>query len=156
MEYIEEEVLFKEFQSKWGEQLRKLIPIIKYMSTYPELTDKLWGLSGLGIEKINSNQSSWLGFINQSTSKEEKAFLKDYWFPINLQYKYFIDFSTDAFPMINLVMEAKGGKRGWGIKSVFENLSEFLLELDSPDFDIEKYFKEPEDEDEIEIDDNPF
>lgn len=138
-------MLFSNFLLKWDSQFNKLPFILRYISSYQEITEKLIDFHPLNIEELNNSQLEWISLVAQFDNPIEATFYKDYWVPIQKNgYDYFIDLSSDSLPIFEANYFLFEPYR-WYKKYIFNDLSLFLIDIDKPDFDIKNHFKRLED-----------
>lgn len=138
MKYSEKQILFKSFLDEWGLQFSKISPIIKYISSYPELTSKLKNFKPLAIEDINESQLEWVSLVSLFDNSIEVEFFKPYWVPIQSNsYDYFIDLSSNSFPIFEINYFYPEPYR-WDRNIILKDISEFLASVDDPSIDIDK------------------
>ena len=65
MKRQEKEILYNKFTNDFGANFEKACFIIKYLSTYPEITSKIRKLNLLNIEDIKESQLEWISLVNQ-------------------------------------------------------------------------------------------
>ncbi len=76
MKQIEKQILYNKFINDFGAKFEKACFIIKYLSTYPELTSKICNLNLLNIEDIKESQFEWVSLVNQLEHPMDKEFFK--------------------------------------------------------------------------------
>lgn len=141
MKHKEKKTLFREFQYDWREQLDKISYILKYISTYPEVLEKLNDFHPIGINELSNSQLEWGALVAQFENPIETNFFNEYWVPIQKDgYAYFIDISSDSFPIFEVHYFPFEPYR-WHKKYVFKDLSQFLINLDNPKFSVENHFE---------------
>jgi len=137
MKYSDKQILFKAFLVEWGLQFNKIAPIIKYITSYPELTSKLKSFNPIKIEDINESQLEWVSLLSLLDNITETKFFKPYWVPIQSDsYDYFIDLSSDSFSIFEIrffFFEPYC----WFRKYIFKDISEFLISVDDPSIDLD-------------------
>ncbi len=140
----EKEILFSSFLVKWNNQFNKIPFILKYISTYQNISVKLNDFQSLSIDKLKSSQLEWVSLIAQFDNSIEISFFKDYWVPIQENgYDYFIDLSSESLPLFEAQYFAFEPYR-WYKKYIFKDLAQFLIFLDNPKFSIEEHFEQLE------------
>jgi len=145
MKYSEKQILFKSFLDEWGLQYSKISPIIKYITSYPELTSKLKDFKPLAIEDINESQLEWVSLVSLFDNSIEVDFFKSYWVPIQSDsYDYFIDLSSGSFPIFEINYFSSEPYR-WGRNIILKDISEFLASVDDPSIDIAKQISQNRD-----------
>lgn len=146
MEYNQKEILFEQFKSRWEEKLNKIPSILRYISSYPEVANKIKGFYPFTLDEVNNSQLEWISLLAQLDNPIETTFFKEYWVPIQHDgYDYFIDLSSDSLPLFEadfFPIEPYC----WCKCYIFKDLSQFLLEIDQPDFNIEQFFQEFKDD----------
>ena len=146
MFYTDKQVLFSEFLSKWDSQFKKIPYILKYLSSYPEFNKKLEDFIPLDSENLDNSQLEWISLVAQLERPVESNFFKDYWVPIQKdKYGYFIDLSSDKLPIFEAHYFFHEPYR-WYKKYIAKDLSQFLIEIDNPEFNIEKHLEEIDEE----------
>lgn len=146
MIYSDKEVLFKEFLSKWGVLFNKILSILKYISTYPEIARKLDAFNPLSLDELNNSQLEWISLVAQFDNPIETDFFKDYWVPIQKDgYDYFIDLSSESLPLFEAHYFFFAPYR-WYKKYIFKDLSQFLIDIDKSGFNIERHFEKLDNE----------
>ena len=137
MKYSEKQILFQAFLVEWGLQFNKIPPIIKYITSYPELTSKLKSFKPLKVEDINESQLEWVSLLSLLDNPIETEFFKPYWVPIQSDsYDYFIDLSSDSFSIFEINFFFLEPRR-WYRKYIFKDISEFLISVDDPSINLE-------------------
>ena len=145
MEYKDKEILFNRFLSKWGESFGKIPFVLKYIDSYPQLTAKLDDFQSLDIEELKNSQLEWLSVLAQLDNPIESTYFKEYWVPIQKNgYDYFIDLSSDSLPLFEAHYFCMEPYR-WYTNFIIDDMSNFLLEIDKPSFDIAQHFEEVND-----------
>ncbi|MFW6272906.1 MAG: hypothetical protein ACOC2U_03910 [bacterium] len=153
MKYSEKKKLFESFLKDWKLNFSKIPSILKYLSSYPEITDKLVEFEPINIEYLNNSQLEWISLVAQFDNLIETEFFKDYWVPIQKDgYDYFIDLSSDSLPLFEAHYFFFEPYR-WHKKYIFKDLSQFLIDIDKSSFNIENHFKKLEDNQWSEIND---
>ena len=146
MKYSEKQVLFKAFSIEWGLRFKKIRPIIKYITSYPELTSKLKNFKPLKVEDINESQLEWVSLLSLLDNPIETEFFKPYWVPIQSDsYDYFIDLSSDSFSIFEIKFFFFE-PRCWYRKYIFKDISEFLVSVDDPSIDLDNQISKNYDE----------
>jgi hypothetical protein len=153
MKYPEKKKLFESFLKDWESNFSKIPSILKYLKSYPEITDKLDEFEPINFDCLNDSQLEWVSLVAQFDNPVETDFFKDYWVPIQKDgYDYFIDLSSDSLPLFEAHYFFFEPYR-WYKKYIFKDLSQFLIDIDKSNFSIENHFKELEDKKWSEIND---
>lgn len=143
--------LFDIFSIDWGDRFKMIPAIIKYLTTYPEIESKIEEFFPLDLVDLNNSQLEWISLVAQLDNPIETTFFKDFWIPIQKnRYDYFIDLSADSLPLFEVDYFPFEPYR-WYKKSIFKDLSLFLLDIDDPNFNIEKHFENLENERLLEV-----
>ena len=141
MLYSDKQILFDNFLNEWELQFNKIPSILRYITSYPEIAAKFDELHPLSLESLNTSQLEWVSLVKQFDNPIETLFFKEYWVPIQKDgYDYFIDLSSEKLS----VFETKYfffEPYCWYKQFTIENLSEFLLKIDNPEFDTENFFE---------------
>ncbi len=146
MNHKTKEILFLNFLDKWSDRYSKIFPIIRYISSYPELKEKLNRLEPLDVEKINDYQLEWISLIAQFDNPIDTSFFKEHWVPIQKnQYDYFIDLSSDSFSLFEVHYYAHVPYR-WYKVNIFEDITQLMQNMDDPQFDLDDHFEQIENE----------
>lgn len=144
MKYSEKKKLFESFLTDWKVNFSKIPSVLKYLSSYPEITEKLDAFEPFNIDYLNDSQLEWVSLVAQFDNPIETDFFKDYWVPIQKDgYDYFIDLSSDSLPLFEVHYFFFEPYR-WYKKYIFKDLSQFLIDIDKSSFKIENHFKELE------------
>lgn len=146
MLYTDKQVLFSEFLLKWDSSFKKIPSILKYLSSYPEITEKIEDFNLLESKDINNSQLEWISLVAQLERPIEYDFFKDYWVPIQKdKYGYFIDLSSEKISLFEAQYFCHEPYR-WYKKFITRDLSQFLIDLDEPGFKIEEHLQAIEEE----------
>ncbi len=141
--YIQEkEKLFQKFLLCWKTKLDKIPAILKYLSAYPEIIRNIdKDFKPISIEELYTSQLEWISLVAQFDNPIETNFFKDFWVPVQKEgYDYFIDLSSASLPLFEANYFFFEPYR-WYKKYIFKDLTQFLTDIDKPDFDTENYFK---------------
>jgi len=139
MKRQEKEILYNKFTNDFGANFEKACFIIKYLSTYPELTSKISNIKLLNIEDIKESQLEWISLVNQLEHPLEIEFFKTYWVPIQCDgYDYFIDLSSETFSLFE-INYFPFKPYNWSINNIFQNISDLLLVTDENKIEIKSY-----------------
>jgi len=146
MKYKDKESLFKAFLLKWEKQFKKIPSILHYLSTYPEIVNKLDDFRLLKINELNDSQLEWISLIAQQESPIESDFFKEYWVPIQSnRYAYYIDISSNSFPLFDVKYFFLEPSR-WYKKYIIKDMSQFFKHIDSPWLNFDEYLEDVEEE----------
>lgn len=146
MKYSEKEILFSNFQDNWKNQFQKIPFILKYLSSYTEISAKLQDFFPLDIAELNNSQLEWISLVAQFDNPIETCFFKEYWVPIQKNgYDYFIDLSSESLPLFETHYFFFEPYR-WYKKYIFKDLSQFLINIDNSKFSIENHLKQLDNE----------
>lgn len=141
MKYKDKELLFDEFLIKWESQFKKIPHILQYLSTYPEILNKLDDFQLLEINELKRSQLEWISLIAQQERPLESDFFKEYWVPIQSnQYAYFIDISSNSLPLFEVSFFHHEPYR-WYKKFISEDISRFFTDIDNPEFNFDDYLE---------------
>jgi hypothetical protein len=141
--YIQEkEKLFSKFLAIWKAKLDKIPAILKYLSAYPEIIRNIdEDFKPISIEELYTSQQEWISLVAQLDNPIETNFFKDFWVPVQKDgYDYFIDLSSASLPLFEANYFFFEPYR-WYKKYIFKDLTQFLTDIDKPEFDTENYFK---------------
>lgn len=142
----EKEILFSGFIVKWKSQFNKIPFILRYISTYKQISEKLNNFSPLTLDELNNSQLEWISLVAQFDNPIETDFFNDYWVPIQKDgYDYFIDLSSESLPLFEAHYFFFEPYR-WYKKYIFKDLTQFLIDIDKSGFNIERHFKELDNE----------
>lgn len=137
MKFQVKQTLFKFFSAEWEFKFNNIPFILKYLSTYPELVEKLKKFQPLMPEEVDRSQMEWVSLITQFDHPLEQEFFKPYWVPINQsEYDYFIDLSSDTLALFEIQYFPFEPYR-WHKKYLFKDIVEFLISVDDSNIDIE-------------------
>ncbi|PIV96731.1 MAG: hypothetical protein COZ16_11115 [Flavobacteriaceae bacterium CG_4_10_14_3_um_filter_31_253] len=151
MDLIAKKELFTKFLEKWGEQLEDIPAILKYLMSYPEIKSELKEVTLIDINDIHNSQLEWVSLVAQLDNPIETTFFKEYWIPINkYRYDYFIDVSSSNLPLFAANFFDFEPHR-WYKKYVYKEISQFLNDIDKPNFSFKEHFKELNDSKEAEV-----
>jgi hypothetical protein len=140
MIYKDKEILFSNFLLKWNDQFSKIPHILQYLSSYQAITNKLDDIIFLSIKELHDSQLEWVALVSQFDNSIEKEFFKECWVPIGKnRYHYYIDLSSDLLPLFEDQYIQFEPYR-WFKNYIFKDLSQFLIDIDKSDFDIENHF----------------
>lgn len=137
---------FQAFQRDWGAAFQSIPAVLQHLSNYPNILSQIDDLGELNFEHLEKSQLEWISLVSKFKHPMERQFFKSYWVPIELyQYGYFIDLSKDTLPMfdVNFVFLKP---YGWYKQYVYKDLSRFLRDIDSPDFNFRMQLQEYQDE----------
>jgi len=142
----EKEILFSDFLVKWKDQFNKIPFILKYISTYQVIIEKLDAFNPLTLDELNNSQLEWISLVSQFDNPIETDFFNEYWVPIQKDgYDYFIDLSSESLPLFEVHYFFFEPYR-WYKKYIFKDLSQFLIDIDKSGFNIERHFEELDNE----------
>ncbi len=141
MRFFDKQILFDNFLNEWELQFNKVPPILRYIISYPEIASKFDELHPLSQDCLNTSQLEWVSLVKQFDNPIEGTFFKEYWVPIQKDgYDYFIDLSSEKLS----VFETKFfffKPYFWYKQFIAEDLSEFLITIDNPEFDSDNFFE---------------
>ena len=137
----EEELLFDNFLRKWEKQLNKIASMLKYLSTYSELTEGNNRFNELNIDDIYDRQLDWIRLLSKLDNPIERTFFKEYWVPIQKEgYDYFIDLSSESLPLFSANYFSCEPYQ-WFKIYVTKDLHQFLYDIGTSEFDVDLLFK---------------
>ncbi len=146
MLYPQKQLLFRSFLRDWGERFESVPFIVKYLSTYPELIAKIEDFVPSNLDSLDAAQLEWVSLVAQFDNPIETSFFKDYWIPIQKNgYDYFIDISSDKFPIFEVHYFFFEPYR-WYKEYIIDDVITFLSNIDNEKFNIKAYFKKHKDE----------
>ncbi len=138
--------LFDKFIIDWGTKFKMIPAILKYLTSYPVIESKLEDFFPLDLAELNNSQLEWISLVAQFDNPIETSFFKDYWVPIQKDgYDYFIDLSSDSLPLFETHYFFYEPYR-WYTKYIFKDLSQFVINIDNPRFNVEQHFKQLDEE----------
>ncbi|MDB0006452.1 hypothetical protein N9E30_00715 [Flavobacteriales bacterium] len=144
MKNSQKEILFKDFQCHWKKQFQKIPSIIRYLSSYDDITTKLDTFLPLNFSNLRNSQLEWVSLVSQFDNLIEADFFKPYWIPIQKnKYDYFIDLSSECLPLFKVDFFFYEPYR-WYKKYIAKDLSQFLIDIDNANFNIDDYLREVE------------
>lgn len=134
--------LFNTFNKQWGHKFEKIPAILNYLSSYPIIVSKINEFNLLTTKELNASQLEWISLIAQFDNPIEISFFKDYWVPIQKNgYDYFIDISSDKFPIFKVHYIFFEPYR-WYKEYIIEDLTILFSKIDELNFDINGYFEQ--------------
>jgi hypothetical protein len=146
MKQPEKHKLFEQFLKDWNKSFNQVPFILDYISTYPDIFVKLKDFERISSVDLKTSQLEWVSLLAQLDNPIETSFFKDYWVPIQSDgFNYYIDLSSESLPLFEACYFFYEPYR-WYKKYIFKDLSQFLIGLDNPKFDIDDHFNELENE----------
>lgn len=146
MNYRDKELLFNAFLEKWESQFNKIPSILQYLSTYPEIIEKIEDFHLIGADDTRNSQLEWVSLVAQFDRPTELNFFKSFWVPIQSDhYAYFIDLSSEKYPIFEIKYFHLEPYR-WYKKYITQDLSQFLAELDNKRFNFDEYLEVKEED----------
>lgn len=129
-----------QYIEKWERNIDDLYYIIKYISSYNELSTRLQGIKYLTKEELYMNQNNWLNLLNQLSNKKDIDFFKPYWvwcstektsifFDLSNNYQIFQTYYHWIEPYM------------WIKRFLYRNINDLLLSPDCNNIIIDKELK---------------
>ncbi|MGE4289575.1 MAG: hypothetical protein AB7E36_12880 [Salinivirgaceae bacterium] len=141
MIYKEKQKLFNNFSSKWQKPFSLIPHLLEYISSYPSIISKFKDYIPLSANELNESQLEWISLVAQFDNPIETSFFKDYWVPIQKNgYDYFIDISSDKFPIFEVHYFFFEPYR-WYKEYVIDDVITFLSIVDNENFNVDEYFQ---------------
>lgn len=146
MDYTTKVKLLQNFLNQWNHPFQQIPHALIYLSSYPEVTEQLVDFEVLDKSELEASQLEWVALLAQLEHPIDTSFFKDYWVPIQKDgYYFFIDLSSDALPLFEAKYFFFEPYR-WYKKFLIHDLSQFLLKLDHPKFDMQAHLSQLHDE----------
>tara|TARA_R110002050_G_scaffold167468_1_gene298252 strand:- start:18646 stop:19542 length:897 start_codon:yes stop_codon:yes gene_type:complete len=132
------QLLYDDFLDTWSHQFQKITAILHYISTYPELQQKLKDIPILECDFLRESQLEWVSLIAQFDNPIETVFFKSYWVPITKDdYDCFIDLSSGTFSIFKIHFFCFEPYK-WYPEIVIQDVTKLLISADDPSIDIGK------------------
>jgi hypothetical protein len=136
MNYSEKEKLYDFFLEKWVIQFEKVPFILRYLSSYPLILDKIDNLKLIKGDELPNSQMEWVSLVYQLDNPIENMFFREFWVPIQIDgYDFFIDLSAKNLSVFE-VNFFSSEPYSWYKNFLIHDLKDFFLEIAQSDFDI--------------------
>ena len=122
-------------------ELKDCQAILRYLSTYPDVLQKMEINQLLKPEEVHQQLRSWKHVVSQYEGLE-KEFYRDYWLPIEFDnFQFFIDLSKPEYPVIETIYLMGEKNSDEYISSIlFESAEQFLLLIENQN-ELSRYFE---------------
>lgn len=128
-----------DFYKKWDKDLEKVMYILQYLHTYPNILNKIDIEDLITPNELKQKCQEWIHLYSKYDGME-KDFFKPYWLPLQRNsYNYFLDISDNKYPVFSYSF-FPFEPYSYTKTILFDSITDFML-LEDNQIDIEELKK---------------